>query len=293
MSRFKALSFFLIQLMFVLSACAAQPTPTAAPTNSPVTAVPATKVPAPAVAPAQPVTLTVLAAASLTESFTELGRMFESQNPGVTVAFNFAGSQELAQQLEQGAPADVFASASQKYMDAAIQSGRVTPKASQIFVKNRLVLIFPADNPGALTELRDLANPGLKLDLAHESVPVGKYSLEFLDKATADPAFDPDFKDNVLKNVVSYETSVKAIVSKVSLGEADAGIVYASDITADLADKVGTLAIPAALNTIASYPIAPITDSSHADLARAFVDFILSPAGQQVLEKSNFIPVTN
>ena len=285
MSRSRLLSFLLLIIMLVNAACTPQATPTAVPTSEPVEQVPAA-----AETPAEPVTLTVLAAASLTESFTELGKTFEAQNPGVTVAFSFAGSQELAQQLDQGAEADVFASASKKYMETAIASGRVTADASRIFVKNRLVVIFPKDNPAGLAELKDLEKPGLKLDLADESVPVGKYSIEFLDKANADPAFDPQFKDNVLKNVVSYETSVKAVVSKVSLGEADAGIVYVTDITANAAEKVDTFDIPDALNAIASYPIAPIADSKNADLAQAFVDLILSPEGQQVMEKYKFIP---
>lgn len=277
MSRSKSLSFLLLIVMLLGAACAPQATPNA-------TAV-ATE------APAQPVTLTVLAAASLTESFTELGKTFESAHPGVTVAFSFAGSQDLAQQLDQGADADVFASASKKYMDAAIASDRVNADASKPFVKNRLVVIFPKDNPAGLTELKDLAKEGLKLDLADKSVPVGQYSLDFLGKASADSAFGPQFKDNVLKNVVSYETSVKAVVSKVALGEADAGIVYVSDITIDAVEKIGRLDIPDALNTIATYPIAPISDSKNADLAQAFIDLVLSPEGQQILEKYNFIPV--
>jgi ABC-type glycerol-3-phosphate transport system substrate-binding protein len=151
------------------------------------------------------------------------------------------------------------------------------------------VVIFPKDNPAGLKELKDLAKPGLKLDLGDKSVPVGQYSLDLLDKAVKDPGFDPQFKDNVLKNVVSYETDVKAVVSKVSLGEADAGIVYVTDFNA-AADKLGKLDIPDALNTIATYPIATISDSKNADLAKAFVNLVLSPEGQQVMEKYGFIP---
>lgn len=236
-------------------------------------------------------TLTVLAAASLTGSFTKLGKMFEAQNPGVTVIFNFAGSQQLAQQLDQGAPADVFASASKKYMDEAITSKRVAnDDASAIFAKNRLVIIFPEANPAGLTTVQDLAKPGLKLDLADKTVPVGQYALDFLDKAVKDPAFGTDFKANVLKNVVSYETDVKAVVSKVSLGEADAGVVYITDYTA--ADKLGKLDIPDALNTIANYPIAPIADSKNADLAKAFVALVLSLKGQEIIAKYGFVTVS-
>ncbi|HEX2979760.1 MAG TPA: molybdate ABC transporter substrate-binding protein, partial [Anaerolineaceae bacterium] len=220
--RSKVFSLFILAAL-LLSAC----TPQATPAATPVTALPTQT--APAVAPAEDPnaaqTLTILAAASLTESFTELGDLFEAQNAGVTVQISFAGSQQLAQQLEQGAPADVFASASKKYMEAAVESKRVNADAAQAFVKNRLVVIFPKDNPGEIAALVDLAKPGLKLDLADKSVPVGQYSLDFLDKASQDAGFDSQFRDSVLKNVVSYEDNVKAVVTKIALGEADAGIV--------------------------------------------------------------------
>jgi molybdate transport system substrate-binding protein len=295
--RSKVVSLLLLIVLLVSAACTPQATPVAptpAPTTAPATqsAVP-TSVP-PTQEPTQTTssgkTLTVLAAASLTESFTELGKMFETQNPGVKVSFSFAGSQQLAQQLGQGAEADVFASASKKYMDTAVEAKRVNSDDAKTFVKNRLVVIFPKDNPAGLTELKDLAKPGLKLDLADQSVPVGQYSLDFLDKAVQDPGFDPQFKDNVIKNVVSYEDNVKAVLTKVSLGEADAGIVYVTDITPDAADKVGKLDIPDALNTIATYPIAPISDSKNPDLAKAFVALVLSPEGQQIMAKYGFIP---
>ncbi len=247
-----------------------------------------TQAPVPAASGAQ--SLTVLAAASLTESFTELGKMFEARHPGVKVYFNFAGSQQLAQQLDQGADADVFASASKKYMDAAVESKRVNQDDAKTFVKNRLAVIFPKDNPAGLKELKDLAKSGLKLDLADKAVPVGQYSLDFLDKAVKDSGFGPQFKDDVLKNVVSYEDNVKAVVAKVSLGEADAGIVYVTDITADAAPKIGKLDIPDVLNTIATYPIAPISNSKKPDLAKAFVALVLSPDGQAIMAKYGFIP---
>ena len=176
-------------------------------------------------------------------------------------------------------------------MDAAVTSKRVIKFEAKTFVTNRLVVVFPKDNPAGLVELKDLAKPGLKLDLADKAVPVGQYSLDFLDKAIKDETFGTAFKDDVLKNVVSYEDNVKAVVTKVSLGEADAGIVYVTDITKDIAEKVGTLEIPDALNSIANYPIAAITDSKNPDLAKAFVDLILSPDGQAILAKYGFIPL--
>jgi molybdenum ABC transporter molybdate-binding protein len=295
--RSKILSILLLIMILASTACTPQvapAAPAAAPTTAPtVQAVEPTAVP-PTVAPTQAApeakTLTVLAAASLKESFTELAKTFETNNPGVKVAISFAGSQQLAQQLSEGAEADVFASASNKYMDAAVEAKRVNKDDSKTFVKNRLVVIFPKGNPSGLKELKDLAKTGIKLDLADKAVPVGQYALDFLDKAVKDTAFGTTFKDDVLKNVVSYEDNVKAVLTKVSLGEADAGIVYVTDITADAADKVGKLDIPDALNTIATYPIAPIADSKNAELAKSFVSLILSEDGQKVLSKYGFIP---
>jgi molybdate transport system substrate-binding protein len=199
----------------------------------------------------------------------------------------------LAQQLGQGAPADIFASANKKQMEVAIlEAGRVISGTERTFVRNRLVVIYPADNPAGLTQLQDLTRPGLKLILAAQEVPVGQYSLDFLDKAAQDPAFGATFKEDVLKNVVSYEENVKSVLTKVSLGEGDVGIVYTSDISGDGAAQVGRLDIPDPLNTIASYPIAVVGDSAYPTQAQAFVEFVLSPIGQEVLARYGFIPVT-
>jgi molybdate transport system substrate-binding protein len=244
-------------------------------------------------APGQPFTatpplpITVMAAASLSEPFQELGRRFEAQHPGVRVEFNFAGSQQLAQQLAQGAAADVFASADQDQIDTAIQAGRVADGSARIFAHNRLAVIYPASNPVGLHELPDLARPGLKLVLVAPEVPAGRYSLQMLEKASLDPAFSPSFKQEVLKNVVSYESNVKAVLAKVALGEADAGIVYASDGN----EEVKQLPIRESLNVTTSYLIAALQDSPQPGLAQAFVDLVLSPEGQQILVKYGFIPI--
>lgn len=269
----------LLLFFLLLAGCAspAAPNPASAQIDTPL--------------PGQKTTLTVLAAASLIESFTEIGKLFESLHPGVRVAFSFGGSQQLAQQLSQGAQVDVFASASSKYMDAAVQAGRVAASAAQVFAQNRLVVIFPAGNPGGIKTLQDLARPGLKLVLADKSVPIGQYALDFLDKASGSAGFSPDFGANVLKNVVSYEENVKAVVTKISLGEADAGIVYSTDVTVSAASHLGRIAIPDALNVTASYPIAALKDSPNPVLAQALVDLVLSTDGQAILAKSGFIPV--
>jgi molybdate transport system substrate-binding protein len=243
-----------------------------------------------AIAPLEAANLNVFAAASLTEAFNEIGQNFSAEHSGVTITFNFAGSQQLAQQLGQGAPADVFASANKTQMGVAIEAGRVVSGTERTFVRNRLVVIYPIDNPAGINQLQDLAKPGLKVVLAAKEVPVGQYSLDFLDKAIQDPAFNAAFKDAALSNVVSYEENVRAVLTKVALGEGDVGIVYTSDITGGGADNVGRLDIPDNLNTIATYPIAMVNDSSYPVQAQAFVDYVLSAAGQEVLAKYGFIP---
>ena len=240
--------------------------------------------------PSAAATLNVFAAASLQESFTEIGNKFETANPGVKVALNFAGSQQLVQQIDQGAPADVFASASKAQMSAAVQSGRIVSGAGQVFVRNRLVVIVPKNNPANVQTLQDLAKPGLKLVLAAKEVPVGQYTRDFLTRTLTDTTFGAGYQDAVLKNVVSYEDNVRAVLSKVVLGEADAGIVYTTDVTKDAAPKVTRIDIPDALNTVAAYPIAVLQDSKQPDLAASFVTYVLSDEGQQILASYGFIP---
>ncbi len=238
--------------------------------------------------PAPKVTLNVFAAASLTNAFKEIGQKFQQLHSNVSVTFNFAGSQTLAQQINQGAPADVFASANQKQMDVVIQGGAVDAAASKVFAHNLLVVIFPKSNPGQIATLQDLAKSGLKIVLAAAAVPAGQYAVDFLDKASADAAFGASYKPNVLKNVVSYENDVESVVSKVALGEADAGIVYTTDALANI-DKLGQINIPTNLQTLATYPIAPIKGSKNAATAQQFVDYVLSAAGQQVLSSFGFM----
>jgi molybdate transport system substrate-binding protein len=237
-------------------------------------------------------TLTVFAAASLTDAFNEIGAAFKSDHPGMDLAFSFGGSQQLAQQIGQGAPADIFASANQAQMDALVKSGQVVSGTQKTFAKNRLIVIFPKDNPGGIRALTDLAKPGLKLVLAAKEAPVGQYALNYLEKAVKDTAFMPSYKDDVLKNVVSYETDVKSVLTKVTLGEADAGIVYASDISIGAGGQVSKLDIPDALNVIATYPIAVLKGSKNAKAANDFMDFVLSGDGQAILAKYGFIPLS-
>lgn len=268
-----------IALGFILlAACAA---PTASPT---------TTAPVAGAAGTVQQKLTVFAAASLTESFTELGEQFEAAHPGVTVLFNFAGSQQLRGQLEQGAQADVFASANNKEMNAAVQSSLVISGTQTTFARNRLVVIFPKDNPARVATLADLAKPGLKLVVADKAVPVGQYTLDMLARMSQDPAYGADFEDKVQKNMVSHENDVKFVVAKVRLGEADAGVVYSTDVTAAAGQDVTSLAIPDPFNQLATYPIAALAHAPQPELAQAFIELILSEDGQQVLASYGFIP---
>jgi len=235
-------------------------------------------------------TLTVYAAASLKEAFTTLGASFGARN-GATVRFNFGGSDMLATQLIQGAPADVFASANGTQMTLAQAKGVIASKPV-VFVRNRLVVILPRGNPGKVTRLADLGRPGVRLVLAASAVPVGKYARLAFAAMAKDRAFGANFVQRVTKNTVSNETDVKAVAAKVALGEADAGIVYVTDVTPKVAPRVTTLTIPTRFNQIAKYPIAVVKGSAQPALARRFVAYVLSPAGQAVLHNRGFITVS-
>ena len=239
-----------------------------------------------------PTELAVFAAASLLEPFKEIGEQFERQHPEAAVTFNFAASNQLVQQMASGAQADVFASANLAQMLAAEKSGRVTAGQARIFASNRLVAIYPRDNPAHLNSLFDLARPGVRLVITAKEAPVGQYTLDFLDKAAQNPAYGAAYRQAVLGNIVSLEANVKSVVGKVALGEADGGIVYSSDLAGTGGEKLGKLDIPDALNVVAVYPIAVVSDLPAPALAQAFVAAVLSPEGQAVLSKYHFLPPT-
>lgn len=232
--------------------------------------------------------LNVFAAASLTDAFSEIGQAFQKTNPRVTVKFNFAASTALRTQIEQGARADIYASADQAQMDHA-RKANVINGADQLFVKNKLVMIYPISNPGKVSTLHDLARPGLKFVLTDRNVPIGAYARTALEKMAADPAFGADFDDKVLANLRSEEANVRAVVTKVQLGEADAGIVYASDVTPAVAKDIQSMLIPDTFNTTATYPIAVVRDTRNRAAAQAFIAFVRSAQGQAILKKWNFI----
>ena len=242
-------------------------------------------------APSRGTTLGVFAAASLAGAFGDVARDFERGHPGVRVQLNLAGTQVLAAQIEQGAKADVFASADQQWMTTLKEHGRVDGEVA-LFARNRLVVIVPRTNPARIGRLADLARPGVKFVIGVESVPVGRYGREMLAKLGAQPGYGDDFARKSLANVVSQEENVKGVVGKVQLGEADAGICYRSDVTPPVARLVRVIEIPAEANVIADYPIAAIAGAPHADLAREFVALVLGPRGQRALERNGLIPAT-
>jgi molybdate transport system substrate-binding protein len=231
--------------------------------------------------------ITVFAAASLTDAFQEIGAGFKARYPGTDVRFNFAGTPTLRLQLEQGARADVFASADIAQMELALQGGVV--EAPLTFARNSLVVIVPAANPGGVDSPADLARPGLKLVLANQEVPAGAYSAQVLRNLEAGGGYGADFAERVLANVVSRESNVKQVVARVELGEADGGLVYGSDVTASVAADLKVISIPERFNVTASYPIAVVRDSGNAATARAFIDYVVSPAGQGILARHGFL----
>jgi molybdate transport system substrate-binding protein len=220
-------------------------------------------------------TVTVFAAASLTEAFRTIGTDFEAANPGTKVEFNFAGSSTLARQIVEGAPADVFASADEENMKKAADAGDVAG-ATQAFARNRLAIIVPRGNPKHVTGLADLGRSGMTIALAAPAVPVGRYAAEAFAKA------------GVPTPAGSNEADVKAVVTRVALGEADAGVVYTTDVAAG-GQKVEAVTIPDAQNVLARYPIATLKGAPNAAGARAFVAYVLSPSGQRVLARSGFL----
>lgn len=217
-------------------------------------------------------TITVFAASSLTESFTTIGAQFEAANPGTKVVLNFGGSSTLATQIVEGAPADVFASASTKTMDTVVTASKASNP--RVFAVNTMAIATPTTSKVSITALADLADPGVTVAVCQKDVPCG---------AAAQRLFE---KNSLSVTPVTQEADVKAVLSKVSLGEVDAGIVYVTDIGAARGSVVG-VTIPAEQNVATDYPIAPLTGGA-GGAASAFVDYVLSPPAQQVLRDAGF-----
>jgi molybdate transport system substrate-binding protein len=231
--------------------------------------------------------ITVFAAASLTEAYNAAGPAF-TKKTGIAVTFNYGGSDTLATQIKQGAPADVFASANNPQMKVVSDAGLLagTPKT---FAKNRLVLISAKGGAMKFASPADLAKPGAKIVLAATTVPVGGYARVTFGKLSGTNGYAADFPAAVEKNVVSNELDVKAVVTKISLGEGDAGVVYSTDVTSTVAPKLDVLPFPSAVAPDIEYPIAALKNAANPKGAQAFVDYIVSPEGQALLKARGFI----
>ena len=238
----------------------------------------------------EPKELTVFTAASLTGAFGEIGQMYENET-NISVVFNFDGSQALRTQIENGAYADLFASANKKQMNALKNGGLMNNSSVVIFTKNKLSLIVPKDNPANISSLLDLAKPGLKIVMGTKDVPVGDYALQIISNLGNNSSYGPEYKTKALANVISQETSVNYVVTKVALGEADVGFAYVSDITENLASKVDKIDIPAEYNIIAEYPMGILLEAKYPTESREFMNLVLSDEGKAVLEKYGFSPV--
>ncbi|MDP9282175.1 MAG: molybdate ABC transporter substrate-binding protein [Chloroflexota bacterium] len=254
-------------LVFVAAACGGASPAASAPTIAPTASLSATAVPLAG-------SITVFAGSSLTDAFKKAGDQLKVKNPGTDFTFNFGSSSTLATQIINLAPADAFASADdtnmQKIVDAKLNDG-----APAFFVSNRLQIAVAAGNPKGITTLADLAKPGLIVVLAAPTVPAGKYALESLQKA------------GVTIKVASQEVDVRAVLNKVTLGEADAGIVYVTDVKS-AGIRVTGVDIPEQHQVIARYPIAVVKGSKNPRLAMAYIDYLLSDEGQQLLAEFGF-----
>jgi molybdate transport system substrate-binding protein len=261
-----AASVFAVVVALVLVACSSSSSSTASSGGT-----------ASAAGSAKPTgTLVVFAAASLNAAFDKISVQFEKANPGVTVKFNYAGSSSLVTSIKQGAPADVFASANTSNM-TAVTDASLAGGTPQVFARNDAEIMVEAGNPKSIKSINDLSNSAIKVVLCAPAVPCGSLAQQIFKKA------------NITVKPVSEEASVSGVVTKVSLGEADAGLVYVTDVKAG-GDKIEGVAIPSAQNVIADYPIVRLKDASNATAADAFISYVMSPAGQEVLASYGFLP---
>ncbi len=282
-------------LSALLAACGGPavetPSPDAPPADAspqdagPASADPGTELPQlpPPTDQAQAVELVVFAAASLTNAFDEMAAAFEAQNPGVRVVLNYGASSQLATQIVEGAQADVFAAANEMQMGIVVSAGRIDGP-SVTFATNRLAILVPADNPAGIGGLDDLAEPGVRLVLAMPGVPARDYANQVFETLAADPAYGIEYLDAINLNIVSEEQNVRQVAAKVTLAEADAGVVYTSDVTPDIANRVQLVEIPDEANVTATYPIGLVTGASQPETGRAFIAFVLSDEGQAILD---------
>lgn len=232
----------------------------------------------------------ILAASVMTEALTEMKQLFEKSHPGVITKPSFASSSMLRLQVESGAIPDIFESADYANIKPLMDSGAITGKVYPI-AHNRLAIIIPKGNPGKIHSVADLANNKLYLVACSPEVPIGNYTVQALDKLQNSRQFGSDFKKRVQANFRSLEPNVKGIVTKVITGDADAGICYVSDVTAGVAKQVKVIPIPDKYNVMATHYIGVVKGCRYPRLGWKFIDFVLSPAGQQVFERHGLIAI--
>ena len=230
--------------------------------------------------------LIVFAATSLTDVFESLRAAFIEVNSDADILLNFSSSSTLAAQLLQGAPADIFASANELQMDLVIDSNLIAADTVDIFAHNQLMLITPADNPAAIESIPDLTKDSVLLVLAAEGTPIRAYTDAMIASHSDD--YGENFIEQVMQNLVSEESNVRQVVTRIALGEADAGIVYQSDAIGAVAEQLRAFEIDPAHNQLASYPIAPLAASTNPALAQRFISFVLSPAAQPIFAEYGF-----
>jgi len=273
----------------------AMPAAVPAPTTAATTTVPAAAVtPTGTLAPVfteSPGNLVVYTAASLTGASPAIGQAFTAAYPDHKVIFSLDGTQALKTKIESGAYADVFISASNSYTNAMKNEGLFVNSTIQPLTSNYLIVILPAGNPGNIQTLADLAKPGVKIDMEAKEVPAGAVSVQAIGNL-ANTTYGKEWQTALYKNVVSFETSEPAVATKVSLGEVDAGFVYESTYKAAPAGTLTAIAIPKPQNVLQTYTIGVLKESANQDVATEFDQFMLSPAGQQVLTDYGFRPVS-
>ena len=230
--------------------------------------------------------LAVFAASSLTEALHEVAQAYQAQHPEDRLNLNFAGSQTLAAQIEQGASADLFIAADTTVMERL--RGRDLVEKPEILLQNQLTLVVRADLQANKMTLADLARPGLLLAIGNRQVPVGRYTRQLFARLSSDPAYGPVLVEKLERNIVSEENQVKAIVAKLILGEVDAGIVYRSDLTASNSQRLIAVPLPQQDNPKALYPLAKVRGSQ--PRIEAFKAFLFSPAAQQIFIRHGFLP---
>jgi molybdate transport system substrate-binding protein len=235
----------------------------------------------------EPKELTIFTAASLTGAFGEIGQLYTNET-NINVAFNFDGSQNLRTQIENGAYADVFASANILQMNALRRILLMNNSSITVFTENKLSLIVPKDNPAKISNLTDLAKPGLKIVMGTKNLPVGDYALQIINRLGNDSAYGPDYKARIMANIISQETTVNYVVTKIALGEADVGFAWVSDVTEDLASRVDKIDIPDEYNVIGEYPIGVLKDSKYPAKSQEFINLVTSEQGKAILEKYGF-----